>query len=141
MKTLSALLGAATLLTMPLSLNKIEACPPILYSAPHAHVYATPAHVHTRACPAGPHYIPGEPVRNTLKFLFCPRCHRQYPVGSRCSCGHMHVHVTPMPSYVAPVHVMPAPVMHVTVPSFHSYTTTTTTTIVSPVRQIYFSLP
>ena len=56
--------------------------------------YAESFHVHTdscgcltRGCEAGPHYVRGEPVRNTLKFIFCPRCHRQHAQGTLCSCG------------------------------------------------------
>jgi len=73
-------LGTLAIMAMPESLDNADA----------HEVYCA----RTRGCAAGPHYHPGEPVRNTLKFLFCPRCHRQYPVGSCCSCSHSHAHVT-----------------------------------------------
>ena len=69
---LTNLVTAAMILGTPSLTNYSPAHNPVAY---HTHV--------------APHYRPGEPVRNTLKFLFCPRCHRQYPIGTVCSCsGH-----------------------------------------------------
>lgn len=106
-------LGTLAIMAMPESLDNADA----------HEVYCA----RTRGCAAGPHYHPGEPVRNTLKFLFCPRCHRQHAEGTVCICSN-HVHVSPVQTYQ-------------TQTTNTTTTTTTTRTTVVPARQIYYSLP
>ena len=126
MKNLSKILGTVALMTTPLSIDKAYSCDQVVY---HSHAPIT------RGCEAGPHYIPGRPVGNVLKFIFCPRCHRQHAEGTICICAN-HVHATP--SVQARVIV---PVQTYQTQTTTSTTTTTTTTVTTPTRQIYYSLP
>ena len=105
---LTNLVTAAMILGTPSLTNYSPAHNPVVY---HTHV--------------APHYRPGEPVRNTLKFLFCPRCHRQYPIGTVCSCStHTHVNHYINPASQTRTEVI---IRQVSPTAVH--------------REIYFSLP